>query len=236
MSERATTRDEEERIRKAYALRDRDARYSWLNPGQQLIVQGAERGLLAALRRAGLDSLHDRDVLEVGCGSGHWLRAMVQWGVPPERLAGVDILPDRLAAARARCASTVRLALGSATALPFDDASFDVVLQSTVFTSILDGDVRSRAASEMLRVLRADGVILWYDFFVDNPRNRDVRGVRKSEIRRLFPGCRIDLRRITLAPPLARRIAPRSWLAAAILSAVPFLCTHYVGIIRRPTI
>lgn len=231
---RAAVRDEEARIRRAYEQRTGDGRYSWLNRGHQLIVQGAERGILDAMRRAGIDSLHDRTILEVGCGTGQWLRAMVQWGAQPSRIAGLDMLTDRIVAARKMCAEDVALSVGSAAALPFNDGAFDIVLQSTVFTSILDDGLRRRAASEMLRVLRPDGFILWYDFFVDNPRNPDVRAVRKSELRALFPGCSMELRRTTLAPPLARRIAPRSWLAAAVLSTVPLLCTHYVGTIRRP--
>lgn len=227
-------RGEEARIRRAYAQRIQDGRYSWLHRGHQLIVQGAERGLLDALRRAGIDALREHAVLEVGCGTGQWLRAMVQWGARPSSICGVDMLTDRIVAARSLCARDVSLLVGSAASLPFEDGTFDIVLQSTVFTSILDDTVRRHAASEMLRVLRPGGFVLWYDFFVDNPSNPDVRAVRKRELRTLFPGCRLELRRTTLAPPLARRIAPHSWLVAAILSTVPPLCTHYVGTIHPP--
>jgi SAM-dependent methyltransferase len=233
MNDSDRVRVEEERIRRTYAARGDAGRYSWLTAGHQLIMQSAERGLLQALARSGRRTLQDATVLEVGCGTGHWLRSLVQWGAAPERIVGLDLLPDRIAVARRTCAAPTRLVTGSAAALPFPDRSFDIVLQSTVFTSMLDADVRRAAAAEMLRVLRADGIVLWYDFFVDNPRNPNVRGVGKDELRRLFPGCRIDVRRVTLAPPLARAVAPRSWLAASLLSAVPALCTHYAGTIRR---
>ncbi len=221
------------RVREAYGRRDGDDRYSWFNGGHQLIIQGAERAILGALKRAGVVTLEDRAILEVGCGTGQWLRALVQWGARPSRITGVDLLAQRVAVARSLCASDAALLVGTATALPFRDGAFDIVLQSTVFTSILDDEIRRRAASELLRVLRRGGVVLWYDFFVDNPRNPDVRAVRKRDLVRLFPECTIDVRRTTLAPPLARRIAPRSWLTGAILSAVPVLCTHYAGTIRR---
>jgi len=45
-----------------------------------------------------------------------------------------------------------------------------------------------------------------------NPENPDVKGVNKREIYELFPNCDIYLKRITLAPLLARAIAPHSWL------------------------
>src|SRR5207245_4975939 len=103
----------------------------------------------------------------------------------------------------------------------------------TAFTSILDSRMKRTIASEMVRVLKPHGLILWYDYHVNNPRNPDVRGVKKQEIHQLFPGCRIALERITLAPPLVRLLAPYSWLACCLLEGIPFLCTHYLGVIQK---
>jgi hypothetical protein len=58
-------------------------------------------------------------------------------------------------------------------------------------------------------------------------------GVRRREIETLFPGCRVDLRRATLAPPLARKIVPVSWTLAAALESLRVFDTHYLGLIRR---
>jgi len=226
-------RTEEQRIRRVYAARTDTAKYSWFSSGQQLILHGAARALLDALGRAGMSRLGDARVLEIGCGSGHWLRELVQWGVRPDRLVGIDLITERLGDARARCAPGLGLAAASAAALPFADGLFDIVLQSTVLTSVLDATVRERIAAEMMRVLRPGGVVLWYDFLVDNPRNPDVRGVDRRELLRLYPGCELDMRRVTLAPPIARLLAPRMWTLAALLSAMPFMCTHYAGTVRR---
>jgi ubiquinone/menaquinone biosynthesis C-methylase UbiE len=117
--------------------------------------------------------------------------------------------------------------------LPFADGSFDLVSQFTVFSSILHAGVRRRAAAEMLRVLRPGGVALWYDFTV-NPTNRDTHGIGGDEVTRLFPGCRVRARRVTLAPPLGRLVAPRSWLLAELLENVPALRTHLLALIRKP--
>lgn len=121
----------------------------------------------------------------------------------------------------------------NAAALEFPDESFDLIIQSTVFTSILNRDVQLLLAREMVRVLRPNGLILWYDFHMNNPRNPDVRGVTSREIHRLFEGCTIELSRMTLAPPLTRMLAPFSWFACQLFSAVPWLCTHYLGTIRK---
>jgi hypothetical protein len=90
-----------------------------------------------------------------------------------------------------------------------------------------------RVAAEMLRVVKGAGLILWYDFHVNNPWNRDVHGIRRHEIHQLFPSCQIQLRRITLAPPLVRFLGPYSWLSCYLLSKIPWLCTHYLGVIRK---
>ena len=86
----------------------------------------------------------------------------------------------------------------------------------------------------MLRVLRPGGLLIWFDYLFDNPNNKDVRGIRMGEIRRLFPGCDVRLKRTVLAPPLARRIAPISTTFASMLGAIPWLCTHYIGAVEKP--
>ena len=174
-----------------------------------------------------------KKILEVGCGTGHWLREFIKWGARPENITGVDLLPDRVAEAKQLCSEAVRIQCGSAAEPAFPDATFDLVLQSTVFTSILDLGLKQQIAAEMLRVVKREGLILWYDFHVNNPRNPDVLGVKKREIFRLFPGCQIKLRPITLPPPLVRLLAPYSWLACYVLAKIPCLCTHYLGIIQK---
>ena len=82
-------------------------------------------------------------------------------------------------------------------------------------------------------MLKPGGVVLWYDFRFNNPRNLEVRGIEAAEIRSLFPECSVDLKKVTLAPPLARRVVPISWTSAELLEKLPFLRTHYLGVIRK---
>jgi len=57
----------------------------------------------------------------------------------------------------------------------------------------------------------------------------------------LFPGCAFEFHKITLAPPLARRVVPVSWGLAyglerlKIFNSVPFGDTHYLVAIRQRT-
>ena len=135
--------------------------------------------------------------------------------------------------AKKLCPSEVKLYRNNAASLEFTDQKFDLVFQATVFTSILDPALKRQIAAEMMRVTKDDGLILWYDFRVNNPWNSDVQGVKSHEIQKLFPECDIRLRRVTLAPPLARQLAPYSWIACYFLEKIPWLCTHYLGVVRK---
>jgi ubiquinone/menaquinone biosynthesis C-methylase UbiE len=232
-----SVRTEEARIRAAYAKREEvDARYSWFSPGYQFMVQQRERRLLALLRRYDCENMAAKKILEVGCGTGQWLRDFIKWGARPENITGIDLLADRVSKARRLCPPAVHIECASAAELPFSNGAFDLVLQSTVFTSILNPDLKRRVAAEMMRVVKPEGFILWYDYHVNNPWNSDVRGVKRKEINRLFPSCRIELQRITLIPPLARLLAPYSYLGCYLLEKFPPLCTHYLGVIRKAVI
>ena len=107
----------------------------------------------------------------------------------------------------------MQIECGNDAALRFPDGCFDLVLQFTVFTSVLDSKLKRKMGAEMVRVLKPDGLIVWYDFHTNNPWNPDVRGVKKQEIIRLFPSCTVKLQRLRLAPPMARLVAPytRGW-------------------------
>jgi ubiquinone/menaquinone biosynthesis C-methylase UbiE len=228
------TAREEDRIRAAYARRRNDlGRYSLFNSGHLFFIQERERQVLAVLKRSGVSSLESKSILEIGCGKGDRLREFLKWGARPENVVGVDLLPDRVAEARRVCPEGVRIECQNAEKLVFPSAAFDLVFQFTVFTSILDVDVKREIAAEMLRVVKPDGLILWHDYHVNNPRNLDVQGVKKREILQLFPGCRIELQRVTLVPPLVRLIGRYSWLACYLLGRIPLFCTHYLGVIRK---
>src|SRR5690606_37574580 len=104
---------------------------------------------------------------------------------------------------------------------------------SMVFTSILDPEMKQAVAREMARVCKPTGAIVWYDFHVNNPRNPHVRGVKKREIHSLFPNHRVRLRRVTLAPPLVRRLVNVSWIGCELLEKFRILNTHYFGVLRK---
>lgn len=231
----ANTPDTAEQIRAEYRRREREIPadfYSLHQPANLFLYQSQLRGMQWALRTADLIPLAERRILEIGCGRGNWLAMFEAFGARRTHLAGIDLDESRAAECAQRFAGA-DVRGGDASKLPWSDGAFDLVFQSTVFTSILDDTMKRAVAGEMLRVLKPDGAIVWYDFHMNNPRNPHVRGVPRAEIQSLFPGFRMALRRVTLAPPLARQIVPISWLAGEVLESLRVLNTHYFGVLRR---
>jgi hypothetical protein len=121
----------------------------------------------------------------------------------------------------------------AAVLLLWRDGSFDLVIQSMMFSSILDPAVRAAAAAEIDRVLSDSGALLSYDFFVRSPGNPGTRPLRKRELRELFPGYELSWRRVTLAPPLVRLFVPGARPLASALQALRVLDTHALAVLRR---
>jgi SAM-dependent methyltransferase len=212
-----------------YARRGAPERYGVLQPDVWQSLQERQRAMLAFFVRAGWTTLRDKNAVEVGCGAGGNLLEWLRLGFPPERLTGIELLPDRAAHARRLLPAALRLIEGDACVAGIEPASQQLVLQSTVFSSLLDAATRVALAGAMWRWLAPGGAVLWYDLRVDNPRNPDVRGVPLSELRALFPAARITARRVTLAPPVARavcRVHPRLY---PLFNSVPQLRTHVLA-------
>lgn len=153
---------------------------------------------------------------------GGWLRNFIQWGAKPENLYGIDLLEKRIDFGRKINPN-----------INFGSRSFDLVIVATCFTSILDMEMKKDIAREIIRVLKDDGIVLWYDFRYNNPWNPDVKGVNKKEIIELFGDCDYYFSSVTLAPPIARAIAPVSRLICEVLVKIPFLRTHYLAVIKK---
>jgi ubiquinone/menaquinone biosynthesis C-methylase UbiE len=198
--------------------------------------QQRTRAILRALSVHRALPLADKKILDVGCGGGQSLVDFESWGARRRNLAGIDLREEaaQIAKSRLRCGDDggAEIRTGNAAELPWPDQTFHIVNQSTVFTSILQQPLRRAVATEMVRVLRGDGLILWYDFRVNNPFNKNVRGVGAAEIRSLFPGCAVHFYPVTLAPPLARVVTPISWTMSSLLEKLRILNSHYLAVIR----
>jgi SAM-dependent methyltransferase len=221
-----------QQVAERYARRQVGDRYALTQPDVWQLVQERQRALLQGLGARQLVPAELR-LVEVGCGAGGNLLELLRMGFRPEHLTGCELLPERLAAARAVLPHDLRLVAGDAAALDIAPASQDLVLQATVFSSLLDDGVQQHLADAMWRWLKPGGSVLWYDFTMDNPSNPDVRGVPLSRVRALFPEGHISSQRITLAPPIARRVCALHPALYIVFNAVPWLRTHRLAWITK---
>ena len=200
--------------------------YSPLRASVYMAEQEKERALIRWIHTCGLAPVSGKRVAEVGCGSGRNLLHFLQLGFSPENMTGVELLPDRVKQAQAILPGDIKLLLGDFTGIDWKDSSFDIVLQSTVFTSILDDAFQVKMANCMWSLVKPGGGVLWYDFIYNNPRNPDVRAVSLKRIRDLFPQGKIVVWRLTLAPPISRLVTSFHPSLYTLFNSFPFLRTH----------
>lgn len=119
----------------------------------------------------------NRKVLDVGCGPGILLSRLAGSGL---KLCGVDCSPEMIAEARKRTRGTdVKLMIGRAEALPFKDATFDVVLALGMLEYLPDvlkglteiARVTKPNAVIVLSMLNADSVYRSWERLVYSPSN-----------------------------------------------------------------
>ena len=202
------------------------------DPALPLFLEERERAMRRWMKECGLNP-RDARVLDIGCGSGGSLAPLIRLGFTPAHLTGVELIEERLAEAQRHLPSDVRLIGGDALEAQPAPGTFDVVMLFTVFTSLLDEDYRRRLAAHAWRLVKPGGGALWYDFCFDNPRNPDVRGIGVREILALFPEGTMRVRRITLAPPLARAAVRVHRSLYRVLNLIPLLRTHVLCWIRK---
>ena len=190
--------------------------------------------MLRLFVQLGFTDLSTLRLLEVGCGSGGNLMELLRLGFSPERISGIELLPERFAAARAALPVALSLHHGDALQVDLPTASHDIVFVSTVFSSLLDDAFQQRLADAMWRWVRPGGGVLWYDFTVNNPRNPDVRGVPLSRLRTLFPKGRVQAQRVTLAPPIARAMTRVHAGLYPVFNVLPLLRTHVLAWVGKP--
>lgn len=227
---------EVERLKRVYAGYGTDpavrSRWDSANAGNQAILSERRRVMSELLRTRGYYPLDGYTILEVGCGEGQELARLQEWGARREQLYGVDLLSERVAAAR-RLHPGIHFECANAERLCFPDHSFDLVFLFTVLSSVLDQGMASNITTEVARVLKPSGAVLWYDLRYNNPYNSETRGVKLADIRRYFPGFKIEARTLTLLPPLARHLGSYTRVLYPVLSAVSFLRSHTLALLTK---
>jgi SAM-dependent methyltransferase len=225
---------EAERVSERYARRRPGDLYHVLRPEVLRASQELDRAIAGMLAHLAKRPAHELRLLEVGCGSGSNLTKLLALGLDPDNMVANELLPERVSKARHNLPAAVTILPGDATVLDLPAARFDIVYCSLVFSSILDDAFQARLAASMWNWVAPGGAVLWYDFIYNNPSNKDVRGMPVRRIRQLFPDAQFTVRRVTLAPPISRRVC-RVWAGAyGLFNALPLLRSHVLCWLAKP--
>ena len=133
-------------------------------------------------------------ILEIGCGRGTLLNELRARGLDA---VGVDTSADRLAETRARY-GPLPVQQVAGTTLPYDDATFDLVLSFDAFEHIADSDAH---LAEVRRVLRPGG-----SYLLQTP-NKWTNAIFETIRWRSFTRWREDHCALHTYGQLARRLA-----------------------------
>ncbi|OGF52566.1 MAG: hypothetical protein A2044_02685 [Candidatus Firestonebacteria bacterium GWA2_43_8] len=226
---------ENNRIEKYYKERKKmkvSSTYTYYDLNNLYMIQSRERKLLKLLAKYGVSDLSNSSILDVGCGTGGMLRNFVQYGAQPRNLYGVDLIGERIKKAK-EISSNIHFTEGDATKLPYQSNHFDVLCQYTVFTSIIEKEVKEEVAREMVRVLNNNGIIIWYDMRITNPFDKNKKSIGKREIRALFPECECSFYSVTLNPVISRMLSKISIVLCQIVENLKLLNSHYLVVIRK---
>jgi len=123
----------------------------WYETAHGAVYDRIEKQTVA---RALPHSGHGNELIEIGCGTGHWSRFFAGRGF---HVTGTDISHEMVRVAAGKPTSDVRFSVADAANLPFPDGSFDVAAAVTVLEFVAEP---RRVMQETARCIRPGGRIV----------------------------------------------------------------------------
>lgn len=177
--------------------------FAFLTPVYDLFLAVTMReATLRATLLEQVDLRHTNTIVDVGCGTGTQ-PIMLKQEAPHATVLGIDVDPAMIARAKEKTRAAgvdVRFEVGEAGALPFADASIDVVVSTLVFHHLLDDD-KKRALAEIRRVLKPRGRFHLADF--GRPANA-LNGFVFNAVRRFDGVANTEMNAVGALPELVR--------------------------------
>src|SRR3990172_11588242 len=121
--------------------------------------QEFERVLIKIIKDNYSYNLKNLKLLEIGCGVGSNLSKFIELGFEPKNIIGNELILERVISARKILPKEVNIIEGNALELSFPSKTFDIVFQSTVFSSILDINFRKTLAFKLWNFTKPNGGI-----------------------------------------------------------------------------
>lgn len=155
-----------------------------LNPEVLFQTLAYEASFVLALRDIPHDS-KDVRILDVGCGGGGDIYQLLRVGYDPANITGIDIQEERLAGAQ-KLYPQSRFLHADATRMSFENGSFDLVFESTMFATLPNDRERIAIAAEMIRVCKPGGYLLLMDWRTPKPGDPNYKALTRKEFHSLF--------------------------------------------------
>ena len=176
-------------------------------------------------------------VLDVGCGGGGSILNFIRMGFPPENLTGIDIQEERISEGK-RLFPNATFVQGDAARMRFENETFDIVTESTMFVQIIDDVLSQSIANEMIRVTKANGYIILVDWRYSKPWDKSYKGLNMRRIKELFcVNSRTKIKGIfkgAIIPPIGRLISKRfPCLYFLLQSLFPFLAGQITCVLQK---
>ncbi len=174
-------------------------------------------------------------VLDVGCGEGRVLRKLLDWGADPEKLFGIDLHHGAIEMARELSSPKISFSVQHADEMSFPDSQFDIILMIGVLQHVLDHKLQAAIASDLIRVLKPNGIIITLNInkqvkFNNPVLNESTVGFDKGDLEKIFPGCRVEYQNILLSDKILFERLPGEWASLLNEAMNPASEAHHYGI------
>lgn len=124
------------------------------------------------------DKISNIKFLEIGAGYGYNLYFFARSGIPWSNIWANELLDNRLEILE-KSFPSIGIIPGDALEIK-EKPKYDLILISTVLTSVLDQDLRNSISEKAYSLLDNGGMIIIYDFIYNNPENQDVRKISRK--------------------------------------------------------
>lgn len=208
----------------------RERRRDWNRlDARALWFQHSRERAISRLLRSFDREMEGWKVLDIGCGAGKLMLLLNEMNIGRYGLlTGYDVSKTALNPSITKLG--LPLTVTTENSLPYYDASFDLIMQAVVFSSVPREETRKLLATELVRVLKPGGYILWYDVI---KTAGTLVGFSRRDIDALFPEFRFQGFCCGLPFGLAGALCYKSQVLASLVEAIGLSNSHIAALLKK---